>query len=316
MTTARTDISSPLASSAPAAGLAIERSPGALARLLAAYELTKPRVNFLVIVTTAVGAYLAAGTAGIVEQPWLLVSTLLGTALTAASASVLNQFIERDADALMRRTARRAIPAGHIPPVVALVMGIALASVGIGWLVAFVNLLTAALALFTLLSYILIYTPLKRRTAWCTVVGAVPGAIPPMIGVASFAGALTPTAWALFAILFVWQLPHFYGLALLYREDYARGGFAMLPALRNGVARTAQQSVMWLMLLLPISLLPTLLDIAGWYYATAALALGLWFLHAGVQCWRVPGKAEARRLFLVSILYLPLLMIAMMLDKL
>lgn len=289
--------------------------PSALTRLVAAYELTKPRMNFLVIATTAVGYYIAAGAAGILEQPWLFVHALLGTALTAAAASVLNQFAERNADALMVRTARRPLPAGQLSPSFALVSGIVVGAIGTVWLALFVNVLTAALALFTMLSYVLIYTPLKRRTPLCTVIGAVPGAVPPMIGVAAYANALAPAGWALFAILFVWQMPHFFGLALLYREDYARGGFAMLPTQPGGVDRTVRHAVAWLILLIPVSLMPTLLEITGWYYAAAALALGAWFLWAGLQCWRTRGNPEARRLFITSILYLPLLMAAMMLDK-
>ncbi len=309
MTTATSDISSQLGASTPAV------APGVRARLAGLYELTKPRLNFLVIITTAVGCYLAAGAAGLLDRPWLFLNTLIGTALTAGGAGALNQFLEREYDALMPRTSRRPLPSGLLPAGVALGLGLGLGAAGTALLALLVNPLTAGLGLFTLLSYVLIYTPLKRRTWLNTLVGAVPGAIPPMMGVAAFENALTPTAWALFGILFVWQMPHFFGLALLYRDDYARGGYAMLPACRNGVARTARQAVVFLALLVPAALMPTLVGAAGWWYAAASLALGVWFLNAGLAVWRSPGKAEARRLFLTSILYLPLLLIVMMLDK-
>ncbi len=310
MTTANSDIPPQLA-----AAEVVREAPGVATRLGAVYELTKPRLNFLVIITTAVGCYLAAGAAGIVEQPWLFLNALLGTALTAASAGVLNQVSEREYDGQMRRTARRPLPAGHVSPAFALVMGLLLGVLGTAWLAILVNPLTSGLGLASLLLYVLVYTPLKRVTSLNTLVGAIPGAIPPMMGVTAFAGEITAAGWALFAILFVWQMPHFYGLALLYREDYARGGFAMLPTRPNGVARTGRQSVAFLVLLMPVSLLPAALEITGWLYGAAALALGVWFLNAGLQCWRTLNQAEARRLFLTSILYLPLLLVAMMLDR-
>ena len=314
MTTANSDIPPDLASATDVLGDAV---PGVSARmrLVGLYELTKPRLNFLVIVTTAVGCYLAAGAAGIIEQPWLFVNVLLGTALTAASAGVLNQYRERSFDALMRRTARRPLPAGHVSPGLALAMGLVLLALGTAWLAVLVNMLTAALGLSTVLLYVLIYTPLKRRTSLNTLVGAIPGAIPPMMGVTAFSGEVTPIGWALFGILFLWQMPHFYGLAMLCREDYSRGGFVMLPSLPHGPQRTARQSIVFLILLLPTSLLPTLLGVSGWYYAVAATALGVWFLMAGLECRRTLANTEARRLFLTSILYLPLLLVAMMLDR-
>jgi protoheme IX farnesyltransferase len=243
------------------------------------------------------------------------VNALLGTALTAAGAAVLNQHAERSYDALMRRTAKRPLPAGQVQPGLALLYGVALGGLGTAWLAIFVNLLTAGLGLGTLLLYVLVYTPLKRRTSLNTLVGAIPGAIPPMMGVTAFTNELTPAAWVLFAILFIWQMPHFYGLAMLCREDYARGGFVMLPTRPNGLARTGRQSVLFLALLLPVSLLPAVLGISGGYYAVAAGVLGVWFLMAGLESLRTLENAEARRLFLTSILYLPLLLVAMMLDK-
>ena len=309
MTTATTDIPT----TAPLSATPV--APSLRERLVGAYELTKPRMNFLILVTTAVGFYLAAGPGGLWQRAWLFAATLVGTALTAAGASVLNQFVERDADALMPRTRRRPLPAGLLSPAFALASGVALGLVGTAWLALLVNPLTAALGAFTLLSYVLVYTPMKRRTPWCTLVGAVPGAIPPMMGFTAVEGTISPGAWALFAILFVWQMPHFYGLAILYKDDYARGGYAMLPSRPNGTLRTARQSVGFLALLLPASLLPTLAGVAGYWYAAAAVLLWGWFFAAGVQCWRSLGKADARKLFFASILYLPLLLGVMMLDR-
>ena len=313
MTTATSDIPVELAT-APAVAVA-SPTPGALTRLGAVYELAKPRVNFLVVVTTAVGCHVAAGAAGIIERPWLFVNALLGTALTAAGASALNQFFERKQDALMIRTARRPLPSGSVPPAFALSMGVLLGALGTAWLALLVNPLTAALGFGTLLLYALVYTPLKRHTPLCTIIGAVPGAIPPMMGVTAYTAQVTLAAWVLFGILFLWQMPHFYGLALLCRDDYARGGFVMLPSQPNGLVRTGRQSVGFALLLLPVSLLPTVLGFSGWYYAAAAVVLGIWFLASAIQCWRTLDQPEARRLFLTSILYLPLLLVAMMLDK-
>lgn len=291
-------------------------SPTLSQRLIALYELTKPRMNFLVVLTTAVGAYMAAGAAGLLEAPWLFLNLLGGTAVTAAGASVLNQYLERDADARMPRTRNRPLPAGLLTPGVALPMGLSLGVTGTLWLTLLVNPLTAALGAFTLLSYVLVYTPLKRRTWWCTLVGAVPGAIPPTMGFSGMTGQVGWGAAALFALLFVWQMPHFYGLALLYRDDYARGGFRMLPSQRNGLNRTARQIVAFCLLLLPISLMPSFVGLTGSVYAVGALFLGLWFLWAGTRCARTLSRPDARRLFIVSILYLPLVLGLLMLDRL
>ena len=290
-------------------------APDLAARLTAVYELTKPRMNLLVVVTTAVGCYLAAGVSGFVADPALLLYTLLGTALTAAGASVLNMYVERDLDRHMPRTRNRPLPTAQLSPAFALLFGVCLGLAGTLGLALLVNVLTASLGLFTLLSYVLLYTPLKTRTPLCTLVGAVPGAIPPMMGFTAFTNALTPGAWGLFAVLFVWQMPHFYGLAILYRDDYRRGGFAMLPTQPDGMNRTARQIVGFCILMLPVALLPTFAGVSGWLYAAVSLPLGAWFLYAGVRAARSQSKPDARRLFLVSILYLPLLLAAMMLNS-
>jgi protoheme IX farnesyltransferase len=204
------------------------------------YELTKPRMNALVVITTAVGYYMAVH--GWTDWARFL-HTVIGTALTAAGASVLNQYVERDLDAKMPRTADRPLPAGRIAPMEALAMGVVLGSVGVLYLLMLVNPLSAALAAITLATYVFMYTPLKTRTSLCTVVGAVPGAIPPMIGFAAVDGYLSPGAWALFCIMFFWQLPHFLAIAILYRDDYERGGMKMLPVVDPGLGLTGRQIV-------------------------------------------------------------------------
>ena len=301
----------------PETALAVDAGPSALASLRARandfYELTKPRMNFLVLVTSAVGFYM--GTRGAVSDWPLLLHALLGTAMAAAGASVLNQYVERDHDAHMRRTAGRPLPAGRIAPLEALVFGVALSAGGVLYLAALVNALTAILGVVTIASYVFVYTPLKRRTSLCTVVGAVPGAIPPMMGWAAATGTLSAEAWALFGILFFWQMPHFLAIAILYKDDYAAGGFKMLPVVDEGLVVTGRQMVLYAVALVPVSLMPVGLRAAGPAYLLAAMLLGVGFLGCSVACAVCKERADARRLFLASIIYLPLLLAAMMLDK-
>ena len=281
------------------------------------YELTKPRMNFLVVATTAVGVAAAVRPGGFAAGAiWiLLVHALLGTALTAAGASVFNQWVERDVDRDMPRTRNRPLPAGRLRGGEAAAFAVLLSIAGVAYLAATVNLLTAGLGLLTLLIYVLVYTPMKRRTPWCTLVGAVPGAIPPMMGVTAVTGQITPLAWALFGILFVWQMPHFFALAIMFRDDYAAGGLKMLPV-TDGLPATVRQIVGFSLLLLPVSLAPTLLGSAGWVYGAAALILGAAFLWCALACARTGGgRAEAKRLFFASILYLPALLAVLMLNK-
>ena len=276
------------------------------------YELTKPRMNFLVVITTMVGFYMAAQF-GI---DWLLlVHTLLGTALTAAGASVLNQYVERDIDKLMPRTMDRPVPAGRISPLEALVYGVALGSAGVVYLALSVNLLTALLGAVTLGTYVLLYTPMKRWTTLNTVVGAVPGAIPPMMGFTAAQGALSPEALAVFGILFFWQMPHFLAIAILYRDDYAKGGLKMLPVIDRDLSVTSRQILLYGVALIPASLAPVQLGMAGAMYFTCAVLLGFAFLSFGVSCATTRTRSDARKLFFASIVYLPLLLAAMMLDK-
>ena len=282
-------------------------------RLADFYELTKPRMNFLVVVTTMVGFFMGVRRG---FGDWaLLAHCLVGTALAAAGASVLNQYVERGYDALMRRTADRPLPAGRVSPVEALLLGVILSVGGTLYLAALVNPLTAALGAVTIATYVFLYTPMKRWTTLCTVVGAVPGAIPPMMGWTAVTDSLSPEAWALFGILFFWQMPHFLAIAILYRDDYAQGGFKMLPVVDKDLVVTGRQTVLYGMALIPVTLLPVALRMAGPGYLLAAVALGLTFLAFGITCAVRKRRLDARRLFLASIVYLPALLAAMMLDK-
>lgn len=284
-------------------------------------ELTKPRITFMVLVTTVAG-FVLAPTVSLVAGGWaslplaLLFHALVGTALTASSSSVLNQVIERDQDARMRRTAGRPLPSGKLERGRALVFGVALGVVGVLWLAVGTNLLTAVLGAVTLVSYVLIYTPLKRVSSLATVVGAAPGAMPPVMGWAAATGTLGPGAWALFGILFFWQLPHFLAIAWMYRADYERGGFPMLPVIEPDGRSTARQSVIWAAALIPLSLVPTALGLVGSVYAAGALVLGVGYLAASVAFGRRRTGPAARQLLLVSVLYLPGVLGAMLADRL
>jgi len=276
------------------------------------WVLTKPEVNFLVVISTLVGFYLAAG--GPLDLPRLL-HTLLGTLLVASGTATLNQLIERDADAQMRRTARRPLPSGRLSARSALWFGLGLSAVGGVYLWLAVNPLTSLLALSTLASYLLIYTPLKKRTPWCTFIGAFPGAMPPLIGWAGATGHLSSEAWVLYGILFLWQFPHFLAIAWMYREDYARAGLQMLPRGDAQGRAMARMIVGYSLALLPISLLPTWMGQAGILYFLGALALGLMYVHSSVRLAFARTNVLARRLLLASIVYLPLVLALLMLDK-
>ncbi len=281
-------------------------------RLADYLELTKPRVTSLVLVTTAAGFYL--GSRGGVDGLRLL-HALLGTMLVAAGTSALNQYVERDADAKMLRTRGRPLPAGRLGAARALAFAVGVSLAGLVHLALFVNLLTAALAALTLASYVFVYTPLKKVTALCTLVGAVPGALPPLIGWTAASGEVTTGGLVLFAILFVWQLPHSLAIAWMYREDYARGGFLLLPVVDPGGGSTARQIVANCLVLLPLSLAPSVLGLTGpiYFYSAFVLSLAL----AGCA-WPLVFEAttrSARRLLLASIAYLPLLLGIMVLDR-
>lgn len=275
-------------------------------------ELVKARLSTLVLTTTLAGFYM--GWQGPMDYLRLFYA-LFGTALVAGGAAALNELIERDADALMHRTRDRPLPSGRMKPDTALLIGFGLATAGLLSLFYFVNPLTSVLAALTLASYVFVYTPLKRRTSLNTLVGAIPGALPPMIGWAAARGSLSAEAWALFAILFCWQMPHFLAIAWMYREDYARGGFVMLTHLDETGAATGRQAVNYSLALLLVSLTPGLLGMAGRWYFFGAFGLGLGMVACAMFMQFSPNRTQARRLFFASIIYLPLLLALLALNK-
>jgi len=276
-------------------------------------ELIKARLTMLVLLTTAVGYYL-----GIVGPFPLagLFHSVFGTALAAAGAAALNQWWERRLDALMHRTQSRPIPAGRMAPRDALIVGAFLSLAGVVYLTIFCNILSAALAAATIVIYIFAYTPLKRVSTVNTLVGAIPGALPPMIGWAAARGQLDPGAWSLFAILFFWQMPHFFAIAWMYREDYARAGFEMVSKGDDSGARSASQSVLFCIALLIVSGFPAFLHVVSAVYLAFELVLNGAFIFVALRFQRTSQVADARKLFLTSIAYLPLLLAALVLTKL
>lgn len=276
-------------------------------------ELTKPRITWLILMSTGVGFYFGLHGG---ELDWLvLLNTLLGTGLLASGTATLNEWYEREADARMRRTRLRPIPSGRVSPNGALFFGVALSVLGFVDLALAVNLVAALWGLATLASYLFLYTPLKQRTPHATTIGAFPGAMPPLIGFAGAAGTLTSEAWALFAILFLWQFPHFLAIAWMYREDYGRAGIMMLPVIEPDGKATARQIVICSVLLIPVSLAPSFLGMAGTVYLFGALALGLAFAYAGLRVALDRTKLRARRVLLASVMYLPLLYGLLLLDR-
>jgi protoheme IX farnesyltransferase len=274
--------------------------------------LTKPRITWLILMSTAIGCFF--GLHGAFDV-WLLLNTLAGTALLASGTATLNQWSERDADSLMRRTASRPIPAGRVSARHAFLFGLALLVAGELELAAAVNALSAWLGFATVASYLLLYTPLKPRTWLSTAVGALPGAMPPLIGFAAVRGTLSFEAWILFAIVFLWQFPHFYAIAWMYRDDYARAGIRMLPVVEPDGISTSRHILAFALLLVPVSLLPGFLKMAGNWYLAAALVLGALMLRAAVRVARERTVPNARRVLLASVMYLPLLYIALVLDS-
>ncbi len=275
-------------------------------------ELTKPSIVWLILMSTVVAFYLAS------DGPlayWLLLHTVVGTGLLAAGSGALNQWFEREADGKMRRTENRPLPAGRLAAIPALWFGVAISVAGMLYLLLNVNTLTALIGLLTLASYLFLYTPLKSRTWLSTFVGAFPGAAPPLIGWAAARNGLGWESWVLFAILFLWQFPHFYAIAWMYREDYARAGILMLPVVEPDGVSTGRQIVAYAALLLPISLAPTWLGLAGWLYFCGALATSLFYLYFGVLCARRKTGVQARKLLQASVLYLPLIYCFLVLNK-
>ncbi len=284
---------------------------GGYRRALDFFELTKPRVVLMVLVTTVVGFYLGAET----PAYGLLIETLIGTALAAGGTLALNQFLERDADGLMERTRRRPLPDGRVQPTEALFFGLLITAAGLLILAFRVGTLSAVVTAFITLSYLFVYTPLKQRSSLCGVLGAVPGALPPVIGWAAARGEIGVEAWILFAILFFWQIPHTLAIARLYREDFARAGIRFLPVIEPNGESTGRQIISYCMALLAVSLLPTLLGFAGSVYFLVALLLGMYFLASGVGLAMAQSLTAARRLLFASLIYLPVLLVVMALDR-
>jgi heme o synthase len=276
-------------------------------------DLVKARLTTLVLLTTLVGFYL--GWRGAMNFA-LMFNTLAATALVAAGASALNQLLEREYDAKMRRTQSRPLPSGRLQPTTVAIFGGVCSVAGLVYLALAVNPLTSVLGAVTLVSYLFIYTPLKRVTWLNTAIGAVPGALPPLMGWTAARGELTGEGWALFAILFFWQLPHFFAIAWIYKDEYAKAGFKMLPGIDPDGSRTAQQAVSNTLALLAVSLFPFVFKMAGTTYLVGAIILGAGFLWGAIQFSRQLTLAHARRLFFASIIYLPLLLALMVWDKL
>jgi heme o synthase len=284
----------------------------ALAKPWAFVALTKPDVSFLVVITTVAGFYL--GSNGPLD--WmLLLHTVCGTMLVAGGTAALNQYFERDRDALMRRTSSRPLPMGQLQPAEALIFGAGMIIVGAAWLALAVSFLTCSLALATSILYLGVYTPLKTRTALATTIGAFPGAIPPMIGWAAAHGSLTLGGWILFAILFFWQFPHFMAIAWMYRDDYARAGIKMLPTIDPKGDATFGQIVSMAGALIPISILPAAIGMAGWRYFAGAILLGVLLFAVSLWANRVRSTTRAKWLMHATVAHIPLLLGWMIFDK-
>jgi len=288
----------------------LERDRRRVAADLAA--LTKPRVVLMIVVTTIVGYYV--GLTGPADWARLL-HLAVGTILAAGGTLALNQYWERDVDARMERTRSRPLPDGRVTPLEALVFGAAITALGVAYLAAFVGMAPAAVTLATFVLYLFAYTPLKLRTALCTIVGAVPGALPPVTGWVAARDDAGAGAWVLFGILFLWQLPHTLAIARLYRDDYARAGVRLLPVIDPDGTSTERQIVTGCLALLGVSLLPTLIGLAGSLYFTGALALGVGFVVLGARQALAPSLSGARRVLFASLLYLPAVLTLLALDK-
>jgi protoheme IX farnesyltransferase len=289
--------------------------PASRLRVADYWTLTKPDVNLLIGMTTAAGFYLGGAEHGEGVSIVRLVHTVAGTLLVASGTGTLNQLLERQFDGLMRRTASRPVAAGRIAPGQALVFGVVLASAGAFELAAAVNRLSSVLALATMASYLLVYTPLKRRTPLCTVIGALPGAAPPLIGWAGATGALGAEAWLLYAMVFLWQFPHFMAIAWMYRDDYRRAGYRVLPRDTSMAPFALCQAMIPLLALVAVSVTPVFFGRAGLVYLITALVLGAGFIYRADRLAVHQSNAMARRLLVASIVYLPLIFIVLVLDR-
>lgn len=288
-----------------------ETVPGRRNRPRDLLRLTKPRITLMVLVSAAAAYYVASGGR---PDPVAMLAAMFGIGLVAGGTSALNQLIERDIDARMERTRGRPLPTGRVTPSAAAAFSLTISLGGVLFLALVVNPLTALLAGIALVSYVLVYTPLKRVSSLSTLVGAVPGALPIMGGWTAATGELAPGAWALFGILFFWQLPHFLALAWLFREDYRRGGLRMLGVVDPTGRQTTNQAVLYALALVPTSLLPVVLGLGGPAYAVVALALSLAYVGSAVRFWLRTDSPAARGLFRTSLLYLPLLLLLLSFD--
>ena len=277
-------------------------------------ELTKPRITWLILMSTGVGYFFGLDRSA--PFNWaLLIHTLVGTALIASGTAALNQWWERESDALMRRTASRPLPMGLLNAKRALWFGIGLSLAGAAELALGANVLASLLGVTTLAAYLFVYTPMKSRTHLSTVVGALPGAMPPLMGYAAASGVLNREAWTLFFILFIWQFPHFLAIAWMYRDDYARAGIRMLPVVEPDGQSTSRQIILYATTLIPISLLPVVFGMSGRIYLVGALLLGFWFLYTGVRVAFDRTNVRARHVLLASVVYLPMIYGLMVLDR-
>jgi len=274
-------------------------------------QLIKPRITLMVALTSYLGY--AMGAPAVFDL--LLVATLVGTALSCMGATALNQYVERDSDALMPRTQDRPLPTGRMTPIFALLLGTVLAICGVALLAVCANLLTASLSAFTILSYVFVYTPLKRMTSVSTIVGAVPGALPPVMGYTAAVGRVEVAAVLMFAIMFLWQLPHFLAIAWLYREDYARASMPMLPVVDPTGASTFRQMILGCTVLLPLGLMPTMMGVCGKICFMGALVAGIIFLLAALLLMFTRSRRHARWAFFVSLIYLPTVFALMLIDQ-
>ena len=280
-------------------------------KLAAFLELTKPRIAFMLVLTSAAGFYL--GSKGNFDF-LLFINSIIGITLLAFGVATLNQFIERRTDTLMERTAKRPIPTGKVSPTEALVFGLILTVSAEIYLAFLVNPLTAILGLVVIVGYVLLYTPLKTKTSASTAIGAIPGAMPPLMGWTASANEITLGAWVLFALLFLWQFPHFLAIAWMYKEQYRKAGILMLPVVEKDGKLTAIQIVTFTLMMLPISIAPFFIGVAGYIYLVGASILGIWFLITSIKMAREKSVEQARKLLLVSVLYLPVIFALMVFN--
>ena len=287
------------------------KATGVREKMAAYFELTKPRIAFMLVLTSAAGFYLGSyqGFNFIV-----FINSMVGITLLAFGVATLNQYIERKTDILMERTAKRPLPTNRITPNEALIFGVLQCAVSELYLLFLVNGLTAGLGLIVIVGYVFLYTPLKTRTTASTAIGALPGAMPPLMGWTAAADNITLGAWILFAILFLWQFPHFLAIATMYKDEYKKAGIKMLPAVEKDGRITARQIVLFSILLVPVTLAPFFIGLAGIYYLVGASLLGIWFLWTSIETARAKTFEKSRKLLLVSVLYLPIIFALMVFD--